>query len=111
MLGAYKLCIILLNLETECTEGKIRLQGNRGQSEGRVEICHEGIWGTVCGSEWDFSDALVVCRELNLPTIGESVIMHVQMGQARNTDVWHSLTLCLWEAIFSERHICKISTL
>ena len=52
---------------TTCTQGAIRLQGGNA-TEGRVEICNNNVWGTVCEDGWDNTDARVACQQLGLPT-------------------------------------------
>ena len=44
-------------------EGGVRLAEESGGC-GRVEVMHEGVWGTVCDNRFGELDAEVVCRQL-----------------------------------------------
>ena len=42
----------------------MQLVGGSMPAEGRVEVCIDETWSTICDSGWSTSDANVVCRQL-----------------------------------------------
>ena len=49
----------------ECSaDGEVRIVTGSDDQEGTVEICFEGVYGTICDDMWDILDAKVVCRQL-----------------------------------------------
>ena len=47
-----------------CTDGMLRLVGGANSLEGRVEICINNAWGTVCDNSFGTREAQVICAQL-----------------------------------------------
>ena len=58
-----------------CVSGDVRLVNGTNVTssvprEGRVEVCINGTFGSVCNKRWDSLDAGVVCRQLGYSSTG-----------------------------------------
>ena len=58
----------MISLIDLCVDGDIRI--SRGETFGRVEICVNQTWGTVCDTKWNDEVAAVVCSQLGLSRYG-----------------------------------------
>ena len=47
-----------------CASGSLRLIGGESRLSGRVEICLNDAWGTVCDDLFDNNAAAVACAQL-----------------------------------------------
>ena len=77
LVSAYHLnskCYLFLDIgngQSLCTEGSVYLQFGSVQREGTVQVCVNGVWGTVCSNGWDSRDAAVVCNQLGFQQLGK----------------------------------------
>ena len=56
---------VITGTTDNCIDWDIKLaNGNSEEGSGRVEVCLDGHWGTVCDDGWDINDATTVCRQL-----------------------------------------------
>lgn len=60
--------------------------------QGRVEVFHDGTWGTVCDDGWDLTDANVVCRELG-SGLAVKVYSSATFGMGKGK-IWMDDVLC-----------------
>lgn len=75
----------------------VRLVGDEPH-KGRVELYHNGQWGSVCDDFWDFREALVVCRMLGYSKISRTERSNVccgRLGRASfSAPIWLDDTHC-----------------
>lgn len=45
-----------------CYDGSVRIVDGERYGNGRVEVCKDNVWGTICDQGWDDVDAVVACR-------------------------------------------------
>ena len=66
--------------------------GGANHTEGRVEICLNNEWGTVCDQMWDDINAGVVCRQLGLTSAGSITVTGISEGTGR---IWLNNVHCI----------------
>ena len=61
---AVVVCQAQSTMSSNCSYGDIRLVNGSNQLEGRLEICINNVWGTVCSRGFTADDAETVCNQL-----------------------------------------------
>ena len=62
-----------------CSDGEVRITGGTSPTIGRIEVCINSTWGTICDESWDDRAASVVCRQLGHSPHGKVVILILSM--------------------------------
>ena len=58
----------------------MRLEGGSRENVGRIEVCYNRMWGTVCDDDVDGLVAEVVCRQLGFALHGKNIIAFMRTG-------------------------------
>lgn len=73
-----------------CPANNLRLVGGN-VLQGRVEICNNNIWGTVCDDGWGSEEAMVVCRQLGYITTGMHICVCESLFFFFFTSIYHNI--------------------
>ncbi|NXJ18623.1 DMBT1 protein, partial [Dicrurus megarhynchus] len=83
------------------SSAELRLVAGPHLCAGRVEVLHEGQWGTVCDDGWDMTDAQVVCRQVGCGAV-LAAPGHAHFGQGSG-QIWLNELTCAG----SEQHLAQ----
>ncbi|XP_061177723.1 uncharacterized protein LOC133186505 [Saccostrea echinata] len=75
-------------------ESPVRLVGGSTPYEGRLEIFHEGRWGTVCNNGFDKTAAKIICNSIGYPSDNPTLMQATNFGVPPAT-VWLDGVRCM----------------
>ena len=67
--------------------GAVRIVGDTQPYRGRLEVCIDGRWGTVCDDGWTTEDAYVACRQLGYERHGKLFSFLIPVSVSVKSDI------------------------
>ncbi len=64
--------------EENCNTGDLRLANSQSPNSGRLEICFNRAWGTICRNSMNTQGYNVACKQLGYQPYGEFVLCQIQ---------------------------------
>ena len=80
-------------IPSNCTDYDVRLVDGDTANEGKVLLCINGVWGTLCHSSLNTIDAAVICSTAGYPNgykINNSMCLHTLLHACRR------INICYW---------------
>ena len=75
----------------QCEEGDLRL-AEGSINHGRVEICVNETWGTICSTNWGQSETTVACRQLGFSENGTIYNVIIIWDTRDQNHQWNKVT-------------------
>lgn len=82
------------------SEGDLRLSGGPTAYEGRLEIYHSSVWGTVCSNSFRRSNLVVACAQLGFESGVNATFRQVNpsstlLGEQGSGTIWLDQLICI----------------
>ena len=87
--------LVSLALQHAATAQEVRLADGALPNCGRVEVLHDGKWGTVCDKNWEEINADVVCKQLGYKRAMRICDSRPVYGNISDGLIWMSELECL----------------
>ena len=72
----------ILTPRSDCVDGDIRLMDGTNITEGRVEVCINNAWGTICDDAFSAEDAEVICYQLQFDRRGKYSVLYIAAAKS-----------------------------
>ncbi|CAC5369481.1 DMBT1 [Mytilus coruscus] len=70
------------DISVNCDVTEVRLTNGTFAGEGRIEVKHDGEWGSICGNSFNVTAATVICQMLGFNNTKPTIHGHGYFGKA-----------------------------